>query len=533
MNIFNKFKKKKDFSNTRETQVGPNSFRINVVKKGAEADAIKPKFSYSEQFLSRKEARKAAAREESKKFDAKSIRNSYGDDDYYNDYDIAYGYGSSYRPRAYSSYTPPVVKKEFAWTETRWQNYNIYSVFGNSDDNSQLLIKEPEGYLTPSFEEIRGVLHIYSIKEINMVKELCRLLYFKMLDEHNYINHDSERYLSSGDLAHKINLYEQAFNNYIPGFTPLEQAVNFYQKYKDLEAINNAKQEDNSRSETIVNFKREDFTDPALNSQIDLNPLSKNKKIEILNKISLVGKLGQQFEIEKETGEKLVSNSDVYRKKVMRDYSQLDRVNIYQRAFPNFNIKFLTKDLIVDVPVKTSEKKQKIIILLDYSGSMNEQKKQIWVNALLMDRFRYVIRGEAEVYFSYFVYNPNDLKFKHIKNEKDVKDFWNTFSNYPSGGCTDMGRIVKSIATQVHNGTFFNLKLDLSREKPEILIINDGQDSVGAHSFPYKVNAISLMQYSSELKNLCIETGGKQVQINSSNVVTCYSKEKIENINIL
>jgi uncharacterized protein with von Willebrand factor type A (vWA) domain len=48
--------------------------------------------------------------------------------------------------------------------------------------------------------------------------------------------------------------------------------------------------------------------------------------------------------------------------------------------------------------VQIGEKKQKIIILLDYSGSMNNTPKQIWVNAILIDRFRYVIQG-AEVFF--------------------------------------------------------------------------------------------------------------------------------------
>jgi uncharacterized protein with von Willebrand factor type A (vWA) domain len=53
--------------------------------------------------------------------------------------------------------------------------------------------------------------------------------------------------------------------------------------------------------------------------------------------------------------------------------------------------------------VQIGEKKQKIIILLDYSGSMNNNTKQIWVNAII-DRFRYVIQ-RSEVFF-YFVSRP-------------------------------------------------------------------------------------------------------------------------------
>jgi hypothetical protein len=63
----------------------------------------------------------------------------------------------------------------------------------------------------------------------------------------------------------------------------------------------------------------------------------------------------------------------------------------------------------------------------------------------------------------------------------------------------------------------------LSQELPEILIINDGQDEVGYDEFPYKVNAISLMQFSNELKDLCIATGGKQVKVTSDERIVAFS----------
>jgi hypothetical protein len=31
-----------------------------------------------------------------------------------------------------------------------------------------------------------------------------------------------------------------------------------------------------------------------------------------------------------------------------------------------------------------------------------------------------------------------DLHFHHVKNAEDVEEFWKTFSNYPSGGGTDI-----------------------------------------------------------------------------------------------
>jgi REP element-mobilizing transposase RayT len=69
---------------------------------------------------------------------------------------------------------------------------------------------------------------------------------------------------------------------------------------------------------------------------------------------------------------------------------------------------------VVNVPVDRKEQKQKIIIILDFSGSMHEEFKQDWVNAILIDRFKYVMKGEAEVFFSYFIHNPEHMHFQHI-----------------------------------------------------------------------------------------------------------------------
>lgn len=509
----------------KETQVGPNSVRFEAVKKegGYKSPVLSAPYKFAnESTPSKKKSRKSY-------WDTyKDVQ--FDDEDYYP--------SESFNERTYPSrgfnpnkrivtYKPIETKKDFAWTPTRWSSFSFSSFVQDTDNNTNLFIKEPESYITPSKQEIQAKLHIYSVDAIITVKELARLFYFKMLDSTDYITKDIENVIGDSSYAAKKELYATAYDLYIPGFTPIEQAVNYYQAFLDKQAANNRKNNPAGTGSATVSFKREDFCDPALNHQLNLNPISKRLKINILNKVSLLGKLGHQFDVEKETGETLVENSDVYKKKVMRDYSQLDRVNIYQKMLPTFDIKFLTKDLIVDVPIESNVKKQKIIIILDFSGSMSDSKKQIWVNAILIDRLRYVIKGEAEVYFSYFVSSISDLRFTHLKNAKDVDAFWKTFSNYPSGGTTDIARIVRYIANEVKEGKqLHNLKhLNLSKEKPEILIINDGQDSVNSNAFPYKVNAISLMQYSDELKRLCVATGGKQVRVDNYEDVTCYSSE--------
>ncbi len=63
----------------------------------------------------------------------------------------------------------------------------------------------------------------------------------------------------------------------------------------------------------------------------------------------------------------------------------------------------------------------------------------------------------------------------------------------------------------------FNLKVDLSKDQPEILVINDGQDTVKVNNLSWKTNAITLYDgANSELKNLCEKTEGKYVAIDQS-----------------
>jgi uncharacterized protein with von Willebrand factor type A (vWA) domain len=179
------------------------------------------------------------------------------------------------------------------------------------------------------------------------------------------------------------------------------------------------------------------------------------------------------------------------------------------------------------VPIARNEKKQIIIIVCDFSGSMGDAPKQKWVNAILIDRLRHVAKGEAEIYFSFFVSNPDHLSFTHLKDAKDVKEFWKHFSNRPNGSLTDIGRIVSNIAKKVAGGCgFYNIpKVDLSKTRPEILIINDGEDRIGYDSFPYKVNAISIFKHNTELEKLCVNSGGKQIVIKGNGEIKGYSEE--------
>ena len=447
------------------------------------------------------------------------------DDDYYDSY-----YTPTYQAPKKASGGWKSKYGGGGWSRNSWSTYSFVVDF--EDDDTNLFVKDPVNYLTPTAKEIKKKLRYVKKQEsIDMIKELARICYFKMIEETDYL---SDRFkdvdsLSDEDRAEysrKKDLFDSIYNQYIPGFTPLEQAVAIY-----LQLQNKNEDEDGVRDEDdtpdmnkALDFDRSLYTDPNINEQLELNELSRDKKMEIMNHLSLVGKFGNEFKVEKEISEKIVANSDQYSKMIMRDYAQMHMMDLYQKMFPNFRTKFLTKDLTVNVPVDRKEQIQKIIIILDYSGSMDEEQKQIWVNAILIDRFKYVMRGEAEVFFSYFVHDPNQLEFQHITNREDVINFWQTFSNGPNGGQTAVGDMVERIAEEIADHKLCNLKVDLAEEKPEILIINDGQDHIGVDAFPYKVNAISLMQFNDELRELCLATGGKQIKVTEEEKIYSYTE---------
>lgn len=454
---------------------------------------------------------------------------------YSNYYDDSETYGDTYSPYGYTRTSGTryggLAKKKSSWNRSSWSSYSFVSSFEDNDDD--LMVKDPVSYITPTKVEIKKKSNLYKEEAITTIKELARVCYYKMMDDKNYLREDLADWNNiSDDLKNtygiKKELYDSIYEQYIPGFTPLEQAIAIFLKLQEKTTAETGEQtdEDEVDLQQSLGFDRELYSDPTINEQLNYNELSKERKMDIMNKISIVGDLGNEFKVEKEVDEKIVPNSDQYSKMIMRDYSQFHMIDLYQKMFPNFRTKFLTKDLTVNVPVERKEQKQKIIILLDYSGSMSYDEKQIWVNAILIDRFRYVIKGEAEVFFSYFVDDVEDLEFKHIKNREDVVKFWSTFSNEPNGGNTEIGDMVNYVAKEViDNKRLHNLDIDLSEERPEILIINDGQDRVNSDKFPYKVNAISLMDFSEELKDLCVETEGKQVRVDECNLVTAYSKQ--------
>ena len=501
---------KEPTSRVVEEQIAPNSFRYRV-KKQQETNRLETPMM--DQGLSYETYKAQKSKKERKR---NHNHNQWAEDAYGDDVMVHYN------------------SPKYAWQPTRWSNWSYGSFLSiDSDDNADMFVKEPENYLTPTVAQIKAKTNYWTSADMKRIKELSRVCYLKMIDDPDYIHEDYENpndcNMSPDEWKKKKETYDNVYTTFIPGFTPLEQAIAVNHKINDMLSKENRKQSDRGgNSARSYEFRRSDYADPRVNSQLEMNTMNKAYKLDILNRISIMGDLGSQFKVERAIGEQEVGYSDMHKTKLMNNYDQIRMIDMYQRMLHGYNLKFLTKSLIVDVPVQSSEKKQKIVILLDFSGSMNDTQKQIWVNSILVDRFRYVMKGEAEVFFSYFVSNTDFLRFKHVKNEQDVERFWKWFSNSPNGSYTNIGRNVTYVAEQIKKGKLCNLDIDLSKELPEILIINDGEDEVGYDSFPYKVNAISLLMFSEELKKLCVASGGKQVMIYKSQAISAYSSSGME-----
>jgi len=463
--------------------------------------------------------------------------NNWDDDDYYSN--------------RYSGYGKTSYKKTY--TNWDWGTYNATSLVEEEDE---LFIANHSNYFTPTKYEVECRLPwgstLKTKDNVKLIKEMSRFFFYKMMDEKNYIDpalHDDSK-LSEELLAmktQKISFYDELWDKYIPGFTPLEKAVNVFNQMvekakkegKSDETIQNMIEEGGRSAVDDVKFDEDIYKDPIYNELLDMEMFSKRgfKKGQILNKIALIKNLGSQFKIEKDITEKIVQNSNIIAKKMMRDYSQVFNVDLYQRLFPDFKAKLLTKNLTINVPVEKTEHKQKIIMLLDFSGSMSATEKQEWVLAILVDRLKYCMLDEAEIFFSYFVDDPSALNFTHIHDRDSALAFWNKFSTRPNGGETYISKMISTIKDQINNKKkLCNLNIDLSEDQPEILIINDGQDSVKTDKFVYKTNALSLYENNDELKKLCVANNGKYVTIShqggGSHTVNTYSKEGNEKLTI-
>lgn len=395
--------------------------------------------------------------------------------------------------------------------------------YGNVSREENYYIREHEYYYTPSTYITKKVLENIGLSSGNTdtLRELARFFYHKMVCSTNYVE---AKFTGDNANLEKEDFYKQLWDlDYVPGYSPLEKGA-----YIIREMLKQQNPDDGVPSlEKPTDFRKikcdipdKDIVEsPELNKVLDsrLDMTKFTKKIDLMRKICLVESFGKSFEIKKTVSEKRVQNSEMFKLKRLVEYGELPNVLLHERLLPNFNAKMVTKDLVVNTPIKKEESKQKIIMLVDASGSMNEEYKQEWVLTILADRLRYCIKQECEIYFSYFL-RKNDVgkafKFTHIHDEKTALELFKNYDMHPNGGDTEIGDVVDTIREEIlDNKKLFNLEIDLSIEQPEILIINDGNDDAKCEKLSWKTNAITIGEENTQLQSLCEKTEGKYVKL--------------------
>jgi len=408
--------------------------------------------------------------------------------------------------------------------------------------SKKLFITEHEHYYTPGDYYSKYLLEKDNVSNVDIsievFQEFCRFFFHDMVESKDYIDsyYHSNKLDDEGkkELSMKEPFFKhlEILSEKIPGYTPIEKAINLIhiineknekdgkpqpqkgrsksqsQDEKENQdqggegegengepqsGIGRHKSQDEKRMEEFmykVNMDKieEVIPDKEIFHSKTANLLIKNdknltdykKKMKFMRRIAIIEGLGKSFEIKKTTLEKKVYNSDKHAHRRMTEFAELESILLYQRLLPHFSAKLAIKDLIINSPVKTEESKQKIIMLVDFSGSMSSYQKQDWVKAVLADRLMYAIKEECEIFFSFFLteyeLDHKTFKFTHIYNEKTALDFWKNFNDQPSGGDTEIGKIIEKIRIEIEdNHKLFNLDIDLSKEKPEILVINDGK----------------------------------------------------------
>lgn len=272
-------------------------------------------------------------------------------------------------------------KKSNKTIEKKSNNWDWYSStksysYSREDDDQSLFTNDHENYITPKEIDIKSKFNcLLQSDDINLLKDLSRLFYYQMIENNNYMQLESE--ISESNLPNyqsRRDILNSLWDKEIPGYTPLEKAVNVYleiQSNSGGQQLSNLSKSELEQKMSQVNIPKESWEDPSLNKQLQQFKFGKQFKSQILKKISLVSKLGAKFKVEKEVEEKIVNNSVITKNTRMKDYEQIQFIDLYQRVLPNFNIKFATKDLNVKLPVDRSDHTQKIIILVDESGKNN------------------------------------------------------------------------------------------------------------------------------------------------------------------
>lgn len=439
------------------------------------------------------------------------------------------------------------------------------------------LTKMPEGYHSPPKAYIQEKLNPDKTLKAEWVLDLAHTLLKGELKTHEELyddiknNTDIKKFLkthsqkNSKVLKHKELLEEhmmpeiiskraflenldKATINTLPFGTPIDKAINLAKIYKQMqqqqqEEDKNNNNQDSKESQNKQNENRtkqqqaqkagkkiadklqkmiKDFKDGEVGGLGTLKKQNQNlletileigiQKFDILSKISLILRekirhLEKAPEVPKiGTDRKITTMSQI---------SDIPKLLPGAWALPKKirNIKLLRKEFLMRQPLDTEQKKQLLLVCVDYSGSMGGRPFEIAIAATLQ-LLDTVIKGESELIYSEFGYCLHMHTIQHIKTEEDAKNLSSKLFTKSPGGGTNIEKTL--IGLEHYIGDLLSRNKDKYRDL-EILLITDGEDTITKTTMQHaKLNLLYIdVKESKSLTKLARKTNGIVLNIDS------------------
>ena len=191
----------------------------------------------------------------------------------------------------------------------------------------------------------------------------------------------------------------------------------------------------------------------------------------------------------------------------MNEFGQVGRLsNMSQIGMPTFNVKLAQKALQVRDVEQAA--KQILIFLIDISGSMSCYDKISWIKALMHNRLTAVKAGDAELFVVPFEMKAFLDKVTAVRTAEEAIRLGG-LGWYPEicGGDTDVEEAVRQVCNSIDRGNIGGHALN--GVKPEIVVINDGQDDVDPSFCPkYKTHGFILGRDNDGMKGMIKNCGG-------------------------
>lgn len=155
--------------------------------------------------------------------------------------------------------------------------------------------------------------------------------------------------------------------------------------------------------------------------------------------------------------------------------------------------------------VKREEKKQLLYLLIDCSGSMDNDQRIAKAGGVLFNRLKAVCEGEAEIFVRFFDSQVYEEFF--ASNAKEAKGLMNRFreQNF-SGGSTNISGCARTAQARIEE-----IVAEGKMTRPELVIITDGDDRIDLKAEDLKgtkMHAFVVGGSNARLTELAVETGG-------------------------